>query len=94
MQGNPVAFSLFLYYICIMKTPKKKRGAPTKSPDKARSVLMQFRVTIAEQEAIQMAADLDGKKLSEWIRDRLRRMSREELEQAGRAVPFLTGFSS
>jgi uncharacterized protein (DUF1778 family) len=74
-----------------MKTPKKKRGAPKKSPDKARSVLMQFRVTPLEQQAIQAAADLDGKKLSEWIRDRLRRLSRIELEKEGRSVPFLTG---
>lgn len=76
-----------------MKTPKKKLGAPKKSPDKARSVLMQFRVTPPEQQTIQAAADLDGKKLSEWIRDRLRRLSREELEREGRAVPFLFGNS-
>ena len=40
----------------------------------------------------QDAADLDGKKLSEWIRDRLRRLSREELEDAGRTVAFLSGY--
>ena len=72
-----------------MKTPKTKRGAPTKSPDKSRSILMQFRVTPPEQQAIQAAADLDGKKLSEWIRDRLRAVSRSELQKAGQPVPFL-----
>jgi hypothetical protein len=71
-----------------MKTPKKSRGAPKKSPEKARSVLMQFRVTPLEQQAIQAAADLDGKKLSEWIRDRLRGASRAELAKAGQPVPF------
>lgn len=72
-----------------MKPSKKKLGAPKKSPDKARSVLMQFRVTPPEQQAIQIAADFDGKKLSEWIRDRLRRIARDELEKAGLPNPFL-----
>ena len=35
------------------------------------------------------AVPLDGKDLSEWVRDRLRRLSRHELEQAGRQVAFL-----
>src|SRR5438045_5168869 len=41
--------------------------------------IVQIRVNSAEKQAFQAAADLDGKKLSEWIRDRLRRLSREEL---------------
>jgi uncharacterized protein (DUF1778 family) len=70
-----------------MKTPK--RGAPRKSADKAKAQLIQLRVNAAEKNAFVDAADLDGKKLSEWIRDRLRRLSRQELEQSGRPVAFL-----
>jgi hypothetical protein len=44
----------------------------------------------AEKQAFQAAAELDGKKLSEWIRDRLRRLSREELQANGLDVPFLS----
>jgi hypothetical protein len=70
-----------------MKT--KNRGAPRKSAEKAKGELMQFRVNAAEKQAFNDAADLDGKKLSEWVRDRLRRASRHELEQADKIVAFL-----
>jgi uncharacterized protein (DUF1778 family) len=69
------------------QTPK--RGAPKKPPDKAKGALIQLRVNDAEKQAFTDAADLDGKKLSEWMRDRLRRLAREELEAHGRAVAFL-----
>jgi hypothetical protein len=68
---------------------KKRPGAPKKLPEKAKGALLQIRANVAEKEAFQMAADLDGKKLSEWIRDRLRCASRQELEEAGIPVPFL-----
>jgi hypothetical protein len=51
---------------------------------------VQIRLNAAEKETFQLAADADGKKLSEWIRDRLRRDSRQELEALGRDVPFLS----
>jgi hypothetical protein len=70
---------------------KKKRGAPPKAPAKAKGELLQIRVNVAEKSAFIAAAELDGKKMSEWIRDRLRRLSREELQAAGRDVPFLSG---
>ena len=65
------------------------RGAPKKPPDKVKGALIQLRVNAAEKQAFGDAADLDGKKLSEWMRDRLRRLAREELEQHGQRVPFL-----
>jgi uncharacterized protein (DUF1778 family) len=67
----------------------KKRGAPVKLPEKAKAELIQLRVSSAEKNAFNAAADMDGKKLSEWIRDRLRRLAREELEDAGQEVAFL-----
>jgi uncharacterized protein (DUF1778 family) len=71
------------------KSSRKKPGAPRKPPGKAKTELLQIRVSPAEMQAFSDAAELDGKKRSEWIRDRLRRLSRTELEQAGRLVPFL-----
>jgi uncharacterized protein (DUF1778 family) len=68
---------------------KPKRGAPRKSAEKAKAELIQLRVNAAEKEAFNEAATLDGKKLSEWIRDRLRRLSRQELQEANRPVAFL-----
>jgi hypothetical protein len=68
----------------------KKRGRPAGSTTgKAKSELMQIRVDAAEKQAFAEAAALDGKDLSGWARDRLRRLSRQELQQAGRPVPFL-----
>jgi hypothetical protein len=81
-----VDFSCFCHYNYAMK---KKQGAPRKSASKVKAELIQLRVNGAEKQAFVAAADLDGKKLSEWIRDRLRRLSRQELEDAGRLVPFL-----
>jgi hypothetical protein len=72
-----------------MAKKKARRGAPKKSPDKAKGALIQIRVNDAEKQAFTDAADLDGKKLSEWVRDRLRRLAREELEGHGRTVAFL-----
>lgn len=72
-----------------MANQKPRRGAPKKTPDKAKAKLIQLRVNDAEKQAFGDAADLDGKKLSEWMRDRLRRLAREELEAHGRTVAFL-----
>lgn len=66
-----------------------KRGAPRKTAATSKNELVQIRLNSAEKAAFEQAAILDGKKLSEWIRDRLRRNSREELESLGRVVPFL-----
>jgi hypothetical protein len=83
-----VVFPFFVITILYMKS---NRGAPKKSAAKSKGDHIQFRVNPAEKEAFERAADLDGKKLSEWIRDRLRRVSRQELEDHGQRVPFLPG---
>jgi hypothetical protein len=67
----------------------KKRGAPRKPAAKAKRELVQIRLGTAEKAAFLLAAELDGKKMSEWIRDRLRRLSRQEIEAHGRPVPFV-----
>jgi hypothetical protein len=76
------------YNVGMKKNPP---GAPRKSADKAKAELLQIRINRHEKKAFTDAADLDGKKLSEWVRDRLRRMSRQELETAGLPVAFLPG---
>jgi uncharacterized protein (DUF1778 family) len=70
---------------------KTKRGAPRKTAATSKNELVQIRLNTAEKKAFEQAAVLDGKKLSEWIRDRLRRDSRQELEAHGQNVPFLPG---
>jgi len=59
-----------------MKT-KSQRGRPQGSTGKAKSDLMQVRLDAAEKQAFTDAAAMDGKDLSEWVRDRLRRLARQ-----------------
>ena len=71
-----------------MKNIKPKRGAPKKPLEKSKSKLIQVRASLPEKQAFSAAADLDGKTLSVWIRDRLRKIAHEELERHGQQVPF------
>jgi hypothetical protein len=48
-----------------------------------------MRIEVTEKQAFQEAATLAGLGLSAWIRERLRRVARNELEEFGRPVPFL-----
>ena len=72
-----------------MKTKPAKRGRPQGGTGKAKSDIMQIRLDAAEKQAFADAAAMDGKDLSEWVRDRLRRLARQELEQAGKPVAFI-----
>ncbi|CAN5147913.1 hypothetical protein BH11PLA2_BH11PLA2_46310 [soil metagenome] len=67
----------------------KKRGAPSKPVEKLKGEVLQIRLSTQEKQAFARAAELDGKKVAEWIRDRLRRLSRAELEEHGEVAPFL-----
>lgn len=79
----------FVITIAIMAKQKRGPGAPTKPPEKAKAAVLQIRLNAAEKQAFERAAELDGKKTSEWMRDRLRRLARQELEEHGQPVPFL-----
>jgi len=48
-----------------------------------------IRVEPEEKEAFQTAAEIAGIPLSNWIRERLRRSARIELEEAGKKIPFI-----
>jgi len=49
-----------------------------------------MRLQEAEKEGFRAAAELAGLELTAWIRERLRRVAREELQEAGKDVPFLS----
>jgi uncharacterized protein (DUF1778 family) len=51
--------------------------------------LLKARATKIEKQAFQEAAELAGLPLSAWVRERLRRAARIELEDAGRRIPFV-----
>jgi antitoxin component of RelBE/YafQ-DinJ toxin-antitoxin module len=50
---------------------------------------IRIRVDDAEKETFEQAASLAGVSLSAWVRERLRKAARLELEEAGRQIPFL-----
>lgn len=51
--------------------------------------LLQLRLNRDEKQAFQDAADLAGLPLSAWVRERLRKAARTELEGAGHKIAFL-----
>lgn len=51
--------------------------------------LLQIRVSDAEKEAFQSAAELAGIPMSAWVRERLRLAAIRDLENAGQRIPFI-----
>ncbi len=56
---------------------------PLKKEGDARDQLMQVRVQEREYGSFKRAADAAGLDLSAWVRERLRRIARKELREAG-----------
>jgi uncharacterized protein (DUF1778 family) len=50
---------------------------------------LQVRLNKAEKETLEIAAKTSGVSTSSWVRDRLRRAARQELQASGIKVPFL-----
>lgn len=50
---------------------------------------VQIRISKAEKDGFELAANLAGVSLSAWIRERLRLAAIRELESAGRRIPFV-----
>ena len=50
---------------------------------------LQVRLTQAERDTLKIAANSAGLTVSAWLRDRLRKAARIELQGAGIKVPFL-----
>ena len=55
----------------------------------AKSAFIKVRLMEDEKLTFQEAADLAGISLSAWMRERLRREARRELEEAGKPIAFL-----
>ena len=53
-----------------------------------KSESLKLRLEPEEKEAFQEAAEIAGLPLSAWIRERLRRSARVELQDAGRKIAF------
>ena len=67
----------------------KKRGRPPVSPGRVKAEYLEVRLEVLEKQVFKEAADLAGLPLSAWVRERLRRAARKELEESGRPVAFL-----
>jgi hypothetical protein len=67
----------------------KKRGRPKKSSDSLKADYIEVRCEGAEKEAFRAAAEAAGLPLSGWIRERLRKAARKELEDIEKPVAFL-----
>ena len=50
---------------------------------------MKIRLSREEKQTFEKASGLSGIAVSAWMRDRLRRAARRELQDAGQPVPFL-----
>jgi hypothetical protein len=51
--------------------------------------VLQIRLSDAEKQGFQAAADLAGIPLSSWVRERLRLAAIRDLESAGQKIPFI-----
>ena len=54
----------------------------------AKSEIVRLRLSVDEKRAFERAAELSGLTVSAWIRERLRRAARIEMEEMGERVPF------
>jgi uncharacterized protein (DUF1778 family) len=68
-----------------MKQAKHTKKTLAKGKDE----YLELRLDAAEKQAFKDAAALLGMSVSVWVRDRLRRVARKELEDAERPVAFL-----
>jgi hypothetical protein len=68
---------------------KKRAGRPPKGSGEAKSEAILLRLEPGEKEGFSAAAKLSGIPLSAWMRERLRREARKELEEARLPIPFI-----
>lgn len=55
-------------------------GRPTKEPAERLSEIIQFRLTSAEREQCEQAAEQTGTKFSQWIRDCILKAAKRQLK--------------
>ena len=78
---------------CPYTVGMKKRGRPKKNADSVKAEYIEVRCELSEKEAFRSAAEAAGLPLSGWIRERLRRAARKELEDMNLRVAFMNRFS-
>jgi uncharacterized protein (DUF1778 family) len=66
-----------------------KTGRPKKKPDAVKADYIEIRCEESEKQAFRAAAEAAGLPLSGWVRERLRKIARKELEDMGMPVAFL-----
>jgi hypothetical protein len=77
-----------LYVFCVYTSAMKGRpGRPRSRTPKQEHLIL--RLTEQEKLAFNQCADMSGLPMSAWVRERLRRASVRELEEAGLPIPFL-----
>ena len=67
-----------------------KAGRPKKPKGTAKEEYLELRLDAAEKKAFWDAANLSGMALSVWVRERLRKAARKELEDADKPVAFVS----
>jgi uncharacterized protein (DUF1778 family) len=72
----------------IAMAKKKRQGRPPKPAAKQKKRYLQVRITDAEKAAFDRAAEIDGKQLAVWVRDRLRIAAQADLERKGESPGF------
>jgi uncharacterized protein (DUF1778 family) len=71
-----------------------KTGRPKKKPAAMKADYIEIRCEEAEKQAFRAAAEASGLPLSGWVRERLRKVARKELEDMGIPVAFLNRLSA
>ena len=72
----------------------KKIGRPKKSAESRKAEYIEVRCEESEKDAFRSAAEAAGLPLSGWIRERLRKAARKELEDMDMPVAFLDRLSA
>jgi uncharacterized protein (DUF1778 family) len=70
-----------------------KTGRPKKKPEAVKADYIEIRCEESEKQAFRAAAEASGLPLSGWVRERLRKIARKELEDMGMPVAFLNRLS-
>jgi antitoxin component of RelBE/YafQ-DinJ toxin-antitoxin module len=73
---------------------KKKMGRPKKPAGTLKGDYIEVRCEESEKQSFKAAAEAAGLPLSGWIRERLRRIARKELEGMNLPVAFLDRLSA
>ena len=77
------------HVFCPYSGDMRKAGRPKKQADAVKTEYIEIRCETGEKQSFRDAADAAGMPMSGWIRDRLRRSARKELEDIGKRAAFL-----